>query len=429
MNNPSTTEGPTAPKSQPHSAPRVRWLNSTVLGIGLASLFSDLSHETATAVMPALLASMGVAAAALGTIEGVADGLSSAAKLYGGWWADRLHRRKPLCAGGYSVMAFGAALIAGATAWPVILLGRGVAWLSRGLRTPARKALLAEAVTPATYGRAFGLERTMDTLGAILAPLAALALIGLGLTQRQVLWLAVGPAIAAAFAILFFVRETPNRIPSPKPFLASLRGLPVEFTRWLRAVGLFGAGDFAHSLMTLYAVTVLTPKHGFASATAMSVGLYALHNVVYAGISYPAGHWADRYDKRTILAIGYGLGVAAALLLAFGGGSLPVLAAAFVLGGLCVGIEETLEDALTAEMLPSAVRGTGFGTMAVVNGVGDFLSSVAVGWLWHAFGPAAGFGWAALLMALGTAFLLLQSRARKIPVAGKSAEITTPPRL
>src|SRR4029453_12485404 len=82
-----------------------RWLNSTVFGIGMASLFSDLSHETATSLMPALIASMGAAAGALGTIEAVSDGFSSIAKLYGGWWTDRLHRRKPLCAAGYGVMA------------------------------------------------------------------------------------------------------------------------------------------------------------------------------------------------------------------------------------------------------------------------------------------------------------------------------------
>lgn len=111
---------------------RTRWLTSTVFGIGMASLFSDLSHETVTSVLPTLLASMGVAAGALGTIEGVADGLSSAAKLYGGWWADRLERRKPLCAFGYGAMALATAIIAAATVWPLVLVGRGLAWVARG---------------------------------------------------------------------------------------------------------------------------------------------------------------------------------------------------------------------------------------------------------------------------------------------------------
>ncbi len=259
----------------------------------MASLFSDLSHEAVTSVLPALLASMGVAAGALGTIEGVADGLSSVAKLYGGWWTDRLHRRKPLCAAGYGTMAIATGIIAAATTWPVVLVGRGVAWISRGLRTPARKALLAEAVTPQTYGRAFGFERTMGTLGAVIAPLAALALLRIGISQRGVLWFSVLPAFLAVAAILFLVRETAGRTPSPHPFVASLRGLPERFTRFLYGVGLFGAGDFAHSLMILYAVASLTPKFGAVRAATISVGLYALHNIMYAAISYPAGVLAE----------------------------------------------------------------------------------------------------------------------------------------
>lgn len=385
-----------------------RWLNSTVFGIGMASLFSDLSHETVTSVFPALLASMGVAAGALGTIEGVADGLSSVAKFYGGWWTDRLQHRKPLCAVGYGAMAVATGLIAAAATWPLVLVGRGLAWVARGLRTPARKALLAEAVTPETYGRAFGFERTMDTLGAVVAPLAALGLLSVGLKHRQVLWLSVAPALVAVAAILFLVRETPDRTPSPHPFLATLRGLPKNFTRFLYGVGLFGAGDFAHSLMILYAVTALTPTLGAANAATASVGLYALHNVVYAGISYPAGVLADRMNKRLLLAIGYACGAGTALLLASGISTILFLAIAFILGGAYVGIEETLEDSLAAELLPQTLRGTGFGTMAVVNGLGDFISSLCVGWLWAAFGPKAGFGFAFVLMSLGTTFVCLK---------------------
>ena len=381
-----------------------RWLSRTVLGIGLASLLSDLSHETVTSILPALLASMGVAAGALGTIEGVADGFSSLAKLYGGWWTDRLEKRKRLCAGGYGAMAAATGIIASATAWPVLMVGRTGAWISRGLRTPARKALLADAVTPENYGRAFGFERMMDTVGAILAPLAVMAMLRLGLTTRMVLWLALFPAIAATFAILLFVREgyhTPNR----HPFLSNLRSLPPTFRRFLKGVGLFGSGDFAHSLMILYAVSVLTPSRGPAAAAAVAAGLYALHNIFYAAVSYPIGALADRSNKYVLLAVGYACGAGTALLLISNATSLAALAAIFVLGGLYVGIEETIEDSLAAELLPQQLRGTGFGAMAVVNGIGDFISSIAVGWLWMVYGPAAGFAFAFTLMATGSGFM------------------------
>ena len=389
-------------QKNPHS--RTVWLSRTVLGIGLASLLSDLSHETVTSLLPSLLASLGVAAGALGTIEAVADGMSSFAKLYGGWWTDRLERRKPLCAGGYAAMAGATAVIAVAASWPLILAGRAFAWISRGIRTPARKALLADAVSADTYGRAFGFERMMDTTGAVLAPLVAMALLRIGLQQRTVLWLSIIPAIAATFAILLLVRERPHK-PTPHPLRDSLEGLPLNFRRFLKAVGLFGCGDFAHSLMILYAVSVLTPLHGGQASAAFAVGLYALHNIFYAGISYPAGMVADRMNKYSLLALGYACGAGTAVILMSHITTIPALAVAFSLGGIYVGVEETLEDSVAAELLPLQLRGTGFGAMAVVNGVGDFISSLTVGWLWSAYGPPAGFAFAFVLMSAGTLFI------------------------
>ena len=129
--------------------------------------------------------------------------------------------------------------------------------------------------------------------------------------------------------------------------------------------------------------------------------------MVYAAISYPAGILADRMNKWILLGIGYGCGAGTALLLASNISSLPLLVLAFCMGGAYVGIEETLEDSLAAQLLPAHQRGTGFGTMAVVNGMGDFISSLTVGWLWAVYGPGAGFGFASGLMVFG-AFLILQ---------------------
>ncbi len=380
---------------------RNSWLNATVLGIGMASLLSDLSHETVTSLLPGLLATLGVAAAALGTIEGVADGLSAVAKLYGGWWTDRLQRRKPLCAAGYGVMAAATLVIATAGHWIIVLSGRTLAWVARGLRTPPRKALLSEAVTADSYGRAFGFERTMDTLGAVLAPVATLFLLKAGFAPRNLMIWATLPALLAVLAITALVRETPAREPHPHRLLDSYRDLPRPYVRLLRWIGVFGAGDFAHSLMILYATSALASRHGAAEAASMAVALYALHNVCYAASSYPAGWLADRLPKQKLLSAGYALGALVALMLAWGAGSLPALAAAFALGGVYVGMEETLEDSLTAELVPQGRRGAGFGLLSIVNGAGDFFSSLMTGWLWSIAGPAAAFGFAGFLMAAG----------------------------
>lgn len=153
------------------SAKPSRWLNRTVFAIGLTSLFSDWSHEIATSVLPAFLATLGVAAAWLGIIEGVSDGLSSFTKMGSGYYTDKLRRRKPVAVFGYTLTAIATASFAFATqAWNVLIL-RVLGWFGRGLRQPVRKALLASAVTPETYGRAFGFERMMDTIGAIVGAL------------------------------------------------------------------------------------------------------------------------------------------------------------------------------------------------------------------------------------------------------------------
>src|SRR2546423_13575946 len=132
---------------------RLPWLNRTVVGVGLASLFSDWSHEIATTLLPAFLATMGVAAAWLGVIEGISDGLSSFAKMASGYYTDRLRRRKSIAVTGYVVTALGTAAFGlASSAWHV-LLARAFAWLGRGVGTPVRKAVLAGARTQGTHRR------------------------------------------------------------------------------------------------------------------------------------------------------------------------------------------------------------------------------------------------------------------------------------
>ena len=381
---------------------RKRWLNRTVLGIGLASLFSDWSHEIATTIMPAFLATMGAAAAWLGLIEGVSDGLSSFAKMGSGYFTDQLRRRKPIAVLGYVVTAIGTASIGLATqAWHVLLCRAG-AWLGRGVRTPVRKALLAAAVTPDTYGRAFGLERMMDTLGAIAGPASAtVLLVALHHNYSHVLFLTLIPGLLAAGVIAFLVKEK-ERVQVPHiSFGERLNALPRSFRRFLLAVGLFGAGDFAHTMLILLATQRLTPQYGAARAATIAVSLYVLHNVLYAGFAFIAGWLADHLSKRALLAGGYSLAAVTGLLLVFAPMNLPMLVVVFVLAGIYVATEEALEDSLAAELVDKAQHGMGFGVLATVNGVGDFLSSVVVGILWTAVGPQIAFAYSAVLFTIG----------------------------
>ncbi len=383
------------------------WLNRTVLGIGLASLCSDWSHEIATTLLPTFLATMGAAAVWLGVIEGVSDGLSSLAKLASGFYTDRLRRRKGIAVAGYVVTALGTAAFGLASnAWHV-LLARTTAWLGRGVRTPVRKALLAAAVTQDSYGRAFGFERMMDTVGAVIGPATALALLALLDHDYPILFaLTLVPGLAAAALMAFVVREQARTAVSHIRFGASLRELPAAFRRLLVAVGLFGLGDFAHTMLILFAVQSLTPGLGAVTAASLGAGLYLLHNLLYAAFAMLAGWLADRFDKRRVLATGYLLAAVMGVAIVALPPNLWTLALVFALGGVYVAIEETLEDSLCAELVPPSQHGMAFGTLATVNGIGDFASSIVVGLLWTTLGTSAAFGYSAALAACGAALVL-----------------------
>jgi len=391
---------PTNPPNPPAAKPR--WLNRTVLGIGLASLFSDWSHEIATTVMPAFLATMGVAAAWLGLIEGVSDGLSSFAKMGSGYYTDRLTRRKPIAVIGYIVTGLGTASFGLATTAWHILLARSCAWFGRGVRTPVRKALLAASVTRESYGRACGFERMMDTLGAIVGPASAFVLLqAMNYNYPALFAWTLVPSMIAAALIAFAVVEK-ARPPVPHiSFGTRLRLLPAGYRKFLVAVGLFGAGDFAHTLLILLATQKLTPTLGPAKAASLAVGLYVLHNVFYAAFAFVAGWLADRFHKPHVLAAGYALAAVMALLVIFVPMTLWSLAVVFLFGGTYVAIEETLEDSLCAELVGEEQHGMAFGVLATVNGAGDFLSSIVVGVLWSSVGLAAAFGYSAVLFAAG----------------------------
>lgn len=388
----------------PNSVPRA-WLTRGVLGIGLASLFSDWGHEIATALLPVLLAGLGAPAYALGLIEGIADGLSSFSKLAGGWLADRPALRKPIAAGGYLVVGLATFGFGFVGSWASVLVLRAAGWMGRGAKNPSRDALLADAVPATHLGRAFGFERAMDTAGAVIGPLCATALVATMSVPAAMRWtLLPGVLAAAVFALL--VPAGKRALDGPaRSFLSSLRQLPPPFRRFLVGVFVFGLGDFAHTLLIFRAGQILLPRYGTLRAAALAVGLYTFHNLLYALASYPAGALGDRFSKRSVLAAGYALAALMSLGFLFAPSSVPALAALFGIAGIYIATEEALEKSLAAELLPIELRGSGFGVMATVNGVGDFVSSILVGLLWSAVAPAAGFLYAAVLSVAGAVLI------------------------
>lgn len=395
---------------------RPRWLNRNVAGMCVTSFCADVGYEMVLAVLPGFAAAIGLAASALGWIEGSADALASFVKLGAGWYSDRIGRRKELVTLGYLLSGTALSVLAAAVSWPPILLGRMVAWFGKGIRSPMRDAMLSDAASLDTRGKVFGLHRAADTAGAVLGPLLGVGLLAIlprsspAAPYRTVFLLSLIPGLLAVASMVLLVREG-RRPPNPAHLAQSLRTLPRPFLRLLRGIGLFGLGDFSHTLLVLAATQLLTPVHGVARAAQIAALLYALRNGAYAAAAFPAGALADRMSKRTLLATGYAMGALAgfgtAALFAAHRASLAWLVLLFGWGGLYIGVEKSLEAAVTADLVPGASRGTAFGLLGSVNGVGDLVASALVGMLWTYVSPTAGFGAAGVLMACGAVLVLL----------------------
>lgn len=386
--------------------------NPSVLGIGLASFLSDTGHEMATAVLPGFVRSLGAPAVALGAIEGIADAAMSAAKVAGGALADRPGVERPkLTAGAYAVTALGHGSFGLAPAWPVVAVSRAVSWVARGGKVPARDSLLAGSVSSAQLGRAFGLERAMDSLGAIAGPLLAAPLL-VAVGYRWLFAVSLVPGMLAALAVLVLVREVPRAMPGQVVGAAAWRTLATAsgpFRRLLVGVGLYGLGNFSATLLVLRATQLFSAQgRSDAAAASLVVLLYAGHNAANALAAYPAGWLADHIGRRSVLIAGVTLFAGACVLFAAGVAHPGTLAVLFMAVGASTGMVETAQGAHAAELLEPAVRGRGFGLLGLVDGVGDLLSSVVVGSLFTFAGASWGFGYAAALASAGAVVLAFE---------------------
>jgi hypothetical protein len=385
-----------------------------VAGIGTASFLADVGHEIPTALLPNLLtATLGAPAAALGLIEGVSDGLAGAARLAGGALADDPHRRRAQAVGGYTTTAVLSSLIGATTSgWQVGMLRAG-AWAARGLRVPARNALLADIVPPAVYGRAYGFERAMDNLGAIAGPLLALALVGL-LGNRTAIALSIIPGLLAALAIVYAIRHAP-RAEERKRQPLRLRVRPVLTGRlgrlmvgcrrsssatWPRPYSSCGPA----SCSPLAAARTGLPSSPLACTwpttwpppwrVSRPAGWGTAGTPSWSwSLAWPCSGWPMRASppaaqaswrwRRGSWRLGWRSGV------------------------------ETAEHAAVAALAPVELRGSAFGLLAAVQSFGNLAASAIAGLLWTLASPQVAFG---CLLAWMLLALIAFLAARRSPI-------------
>ncbi len=379
-------------------------------GIGTASFLADVGHEVPTSLMASFVtATLGAPAAALGLIEGISEGLAGAGRFVGGALADDPRRRRTVAVGGYTATAVLSALIGTTTSVVQAGVLRGAAWAARGLRVPARNALLADVVPAEAYGRAYGFERTMDNLGAIVGPLLALGLVAL-FSVRTAILISVVPGLLAAAAIVYAIRQAKlPKITERKKLRFQVRPvLRGQLGRVIAGFTAFEVGNVAATLLILRATDVLAPRRGIDAATQIAIALYVVYNIAATIASFPAGGFSDRLGRRgplLVTAAGVAAFLLAYLVFAVSGPGIVLLLVAFALAGIGIGCAETAEHAAVAAFAPPEIRGSAFGLLATVQAIGNVAASVVAGVLYTVASPTVAFGYLAAWMVAALAVL------------------------
>lgn len=378
-------------------------LGRNVWVLSWVSFFNDTATEMSYWLLPQFLASvLGAGPLAFGLIEGAAETVSSFGRLISGWASDRWRRRKPLLAAGYTLANLVKPLLAIAQSWRQVFWIRFADRGAKGFRAAPRDALLADSVSPARRGSAFGLRQAMDSAGAIVGPLAALLLLPwLGGNVRRVFWVAAGPGAISIFLAWMAVKEVrPGASPPPDvnaPNLSHSSDPPSKLWMILAAVAVFSLGNSSDLFLILRAQNL-----GVHPRTAPALGL--VFNLVYTLLSWPAGRLSDRLPRRWLVVLGYLIyaGVYLGFAMTHAARAVWML---FPLYGAYYALTEGVLKAWVSDLAPSASRASVFGVLNWIVGVAALPASLLTGWLWQRYSPPVPFFTSALL-ALAAAGLL-----------------------
>ncbi|MBL0141778.1 MAG: MFS transporter [Betaproteobacteria bacterium] len=381
--------------------PRTVWI------LGFVSLLMDISSEMIHSLLPLYLTvGLGASALAVGVIEGVAEATALAVKVFSGTLSDALGHRKWVAAAGYGLGAISKPLFALASGPWLVFGARFIDRIGKGIRGAPRDALIADVTPAESRGAAFGLRQSLDTVGAFVGPLLAMALMLAWANDfRAVFWVAVIPGALSFLLLAIAVRE-PKRKSEAGPRVPfswrAARGLGRAFW-WATAAGTtLTLARFSEAFLVLRAQDLGV---ALAMIPLVMVGM----NIVFAVIAYPAGRLADHLGTRGLLAIGTAVLVAADVALALASGALA-LAAGVALWGVHMGLTQGLLSAMVAAAAPPERRGTAFGVFNLACGAAMLVASVLAGALWYYTGPQSTFLAGAMLAAAAIAVTRFAAR-------------------
>ncbi len=385
-----------------------------VIITGITSFLTDVSSEMFYPLISFYLLALGAGPAILGIVEGLAESIASLLKVYSGYISDKIRKRKPITILGYSLSAIGKLFLYFANSWIGVFIGRISDRFGKGIRTAPRDALIAESVLE-NRGRAFGLHRAMDTLGAFTGVLVSILIIkSINLpeassnlpsyipTFKTIILISLIPAILGVL-VLFLVKETTSKrtLSEKEKIRFQWRLLDRKLKGFLIISLIFTLGNSSNQFLFLRSQSL--------GASLLDVlFLYLLYNLVYTIFSYPAGFLSDKIGRKRIIILGYtfyglvyfGFGIAS---------KFSQLWSLFTLYGLYTAFTEGVEKALISDLSPTYLRATVIGLHATLVGIGLFPASLIAGLLWGMLGPQAPFIFGGIMgigAAIGLMFIL-----------------------
>jgi MFS family permease len=338
-------------------------------------------------------------------IEGLAEAVSSLLKLASGIWADRTRRAKPFVVAGYGIAGLARTLIAAATGWWFVLLCRLADRVGKGLRSSPRDAMLGRSVDAGQRGLAFGFHRAMDNGGAVVGPLVAAALLGMGMELRTVFWCAAVPAVIVFMATLRLREPEAEAMMEVPRFNWNLRGFPLEFRRYLLVLGLFMLGNSSNLFLLMRVRELGLPQVQIPLLWAVMSGVAAIFLTPLSALS-------DRFGRRRLIVTGW-IGYAAIYLVLGWGGLKPwSVWLLFIAYGLFIAATEGAEKALVADFVPRSQLGTAFGWYHLTLGITLLPASLLFGSLWESVSAFTAFAFGAGCALLAAGLLLFWVRDR-----------------
>jgi MFS family permease len=390
------------PFSAPLKIPKTIWV------LGFVSLFMDLSSELVHSILPVFLVStLGTSVATVGLIEGTSESIALIVKVFSGTLSDFFRHRKLLILAGYGLAALTKPLFPLAGSAETVFFARFLDRIGKGIRGAPRDALIADVAPAPIRGACFGLRQSMDTVGAVLGPLAATVLLWMLANDiKQVLWFATLPAIVTVFLIVVGVKEPDRATDSSRPPIrfAALKQFTGDYWRLVIVGAIFTLARFSEAFLVLRA-----RQAGFSTTFIPLV--MVIMSLVYALAAYPAGVLSDRISRRLLLLAGLFTLLVSDLVFAWAKGPLGIVLGV-ILWGLHMGLTQGILSAMIADTTPPDLKGTAFGVFNLASGICMLFASLLAGILWEKFNPSLTFYAGAAFTVLAMSMLLCLGRGK-----------------